>query len=1299
MQSVERQGTYVQPSEAVTTPSTGGLGTHADSRAAHPAPAPDSYERPRPLRAHDPYVKLIAFYLPQFHPIPENDRWWGEGFTEWRNVTRAAPLFDGHYQPRLPGALGFYDLRLKEVMQRQIDLARQFGIHGFCFHHYWFGGRRLLERPVEQLLADPQLAIPFCLCWANENWTRRWDGWDQDILIAHEHSAEDDLAFIADLLRYFHDPRYIRVDGKPLLLVYRPQNLPDPAATVDRWRAHCATEGLQLYCVAAQTFGQVDPRAPGFDAAVQFPPHHIGLKRIPKPGVGRDFQGEIYDYEEWSREYLRPDTNDPTYPLFRCVSPGWDNTARRGPNALIFADSTPDKYARWLEAACLDICLAQPPQRRLVFVNAWNEWAEAAYLEPDLRYGYAYLNRTAAVLERIAGAGDPAAMAERRAALAACDGVADRPRVDLGATATTLAVSAPERTRWRHSIAVPATATLGEVRRFWTRQRGSLRKRRAEVRELLMRAAVRLHPTHRLKELRKLVKLVRRSHLFDQQWYRARYRGIVPKTADPILHYLRYGLALGCEPNPSFSSRGYLKANPVAAAVGINPLVHYIVAQGVAEEHAALSNAGQLGAGPDDGACASGTDHIGPSSPAHPRPSAFEHASWAAAEASHDDAWGAYDRLRAQMSALEHQRLAELQVAPCTLIRVDPENVATHIATMGFPAVANPLVSVIVPVFVSAAAGDLLSVTLECLESLQLYTTGIDYEVIVVDDGSAHEAGALLTRIENLRYLRNEANRGFVLSCNRGADAARGQYLVFLNNDAQVTPGWLPALLDSFSRGSAVGAVGPKMLYPNGRLQEAGVAINADLSVTMVGVGGDPRLARYNYMREVHYCSGACLMIARQKFIELGGFSATLSPGYCEDLDLALRLRARGLRNLYNPDSTVIHHLSLTNRDARKTRHIARNSQLVREQWGTEVDAINRLRLIAFYLPQYHPFPENEFWWGEGFTEWANVTKARANFQGHYQPHLPADLGFYDLRVPEVMDTQAELAREYGIYGFCYFYYWFAGKRLMEMPVDRILATGRPQFPFCLAWANENWTRRWDGNQAASDAIMVQEHSDDDDRAVIRDLMRYMRHPQYIRIDGKPILLVYRINLFPHIARTAAIWRDTCRREGLGEIYLVRVESFEHAVSAEPPATHGFDAAVEYLPHHRSAPLATPVHLFNKNFRGVIHDYEELVLQSVGYKEARYTHFRGVMPSWDNTPRQQDDGVIFARSSPGAYQAWLEAAIQYTHEQNVGDERLVFINAWNEWAEGAHLEPDRKFGRAYLEATRNALQKHLLRHG
>ena len=344
-------------------------------------------------------IKAIAFYLPQFHPIPENDQWWGKGFTEWTNVTRGRPFFPGHHQPQIPADLGFYDLRLPEVRAEQAALAKRYGIHGFCYYYYWFNGRRLLERPLEDVVRSGQPDFPFCICWANENWTRRWDGLEREILMQQVHSPESDRRFIEDVLPILRDPRYIRVGDAPLLLVYRPGILPEPRRTTDLWREVAREAGVpDLHLCAVLGFGLDDPTAMGFDAAVEFPPHGIAPTRINDSvqGLSPEFRGYVYDYAEAVRQSLqKPPT---AYRRYRGVMTAWDNTARRGAEGHVYRDATPAAYEGWLRAVVAETEATYPPDERLLFINAWNEWAEGAHLEPDQRHGHAWLEATARAL-------------------------------------------------------------------------------------------------------------------------------------------------------------------------------------------------------------------------------------------------------------------------------------------------------------------------------------------------------------------------------------------------------------------------------------------------------------------------------------------------------------------------------------------------------------------------------------------------------------------------------------------------------------------------------------------------------------------------------------------------------------------------------------------------------------------------------------------------------------------------------------------------------------------------------------
>lgn len=350
------------------------------------------------------------------------------------------------------------------------------------------------------------------------------------------------------------------------------------------------------------------------------------------------------------------------------------------------------------------------------------------------------------------------------------------------------------------------------------------------------------------------------------------------------------------------------------------------------------------------------------------------------------------------------------------------------------------------------------------------------------------------------------------------------------------------------------------------------------------------------------------------------------------------------------------------------------------------VRAEPRVRAIAFHLSQFHPIPENDRWWGAGFTEWTNVTRARPNFDGHYQPHLPADMGFYDLRVPEVREQQAALARAHGIHAFCYYYYWFAGKRLLERPVEEMRASGRPDFPYCFCWANENWTRRWDG--ADREVLIAQNPSRADDERLVRDLLPHFRDPRYLRVDGRPLFMVYRVGVLPDVRASAAIWRDVARREGIGELYLCAARTYDTG----DPEQYGFDAVVEFPPHGvRTPSINAQFDLANPDFEGQIVDYRQFVLDALARPEPSYRVHRTVMPGWDNTARRPNHSLTFVNATPEIYELWLRELVARAAEQREGDSRLVFVNAWNEWAEAAHLEPDRRYGRQFLEATRRAL--------
>lgn len=366
-----------------------------------------------------------------------------------------------------------------------------------------------------------------------------------------------------------------------------------------------------------------------------------------------------------------------------------------------------------------------------------------------------------------------------------------------------------------------------------------------------------------------------------------------------------------------------------------------------------------------------------------------------------------------------------------------------------------------------------------------------------------------------------------------------------------------------------------------------------------------------------------------------------------------------------------------------------------------------KVRLIAFYLPQFHPIPENDEWWGKGFTEWTNVAKARPLFRGHYQPHLPADLGYYDLRVPETRTAQAEMAREHGIEGFCYWYYWFAGKRLLERPFCEVLESGKPDFPFCLAWANQTWSGVWHG---APDRILIEQTYPGvkDYESHFYAVLDAFSDSRYITIEGKPVFFVFRPNELPDSKKFIDCWRELAIKSGLKGLYFIGI-----AGPSCVPTDYGFDASIlDNLGIVRSKLRRSSRSYFDRICRKLagkdlrqlyrelfskptVYLYKDAIKHALPPLEKDFDQYPCVIPNWDNTPRSGVNGVVFHKSTPELFRVHLKEAIEHVASREL-DKRLIFIKSWNEWAEGNYLEPDRRFGKAYLEVVKEEMSCHLV---
>ncbi|GGE18819.1 glycosyltransferase WbsX family protein [Sphingobacterium cellulitidis] len=358
-------------------------------------------------------------------------------------------------------------------------------------------------------------------------------------------------------------------------------------------------------------------------------------------------------------------------------------------------------------------------------------------------------------------------------------------------------------------------------------------------------------------------------------------------------------------------------------------------------------------------------------------------------------------------------------------------------------------------------------------------------------------------------------------------------------------------------------------------------------------------------------------------------------------------------------------------------------------------------KTIAFYLPQFHPIPENDLWWGKGFTEWTNVAKAKPMFPGHYQPHVPADLGFYDLRVPETREAQANLAKDYGISAFCYWHYWFGnGKRILERPFDEVLESGKPDFPFCLAWANESWSGIWHGNPKHT--LMEQCYPGIEDyNNHFHYLLPAFKDPRYFKVDGKPLFMVYQPKQIPDLELFVKTFRKLAEENGLAGIHLVATnvdfdwDSKSNGFDAMTPAVHTKDSYLRsrnsFVNFYRRAKTSRLSKYYKKVFKKPtrIYNYSDAI-QDFNEDPGNNLYYPTVIPNWDNSPRSGVNGFILHNSTPKLFKKALENAKRLVSKYD-DENKIIFIKSWNEWAEGNHLEPDLKFGHQYLEVVKEVI--------
>ncbi len=750
--------------------------------------------------------------------------------------------------------------------------------------------------------------------------------------------------------------------------------------------------------------------------------------------------------------------------------------------------------------------------------------------------------------------------------------------------------------------------------------------------------------------------------LFDPVYYRAARAGVPLNGRDALLHFIRVGDQERVSPSVEFDSLAYEARYDDVMRTDLPPFQHYLrIGQFEARKVIRHSKFGRGGL--------------------YARPTQDWTFTPDAEEWQSDT-----QRLRRKLVESAAVQREQVRIVPIGVDLPDQSH------AIEFPVHAKPLIDVIIPYYNETL------ITWQCLAALQLAMGDLPIRPILVDDGST-EDGTVLRSVPGVTIIRNEQNLHYLASCNKAFAQSNAPYVLLLNNDALLQAGSLEALLAELRADRDIAAAGPKIVYPSGHLQEAGCALMPDASTVMVGLTNSPDAPCYNYARDVGHISAACLLLKRDA-IEGSLYDERFRPAYCEDADLSLRLRFSGKRIRYVPQAVCVHALSVsTGKHSKKgrIRQVVINQQKLLEKWGDQLEQDGKVSTFAFYLPQFHPTEENNLWWGKGFTEWTNVAKALPSFEGHYQPHLPSDHGYYDLRYSEVMSQQYSLAQRYGLSGFIMYYYNFGARRVLDRPMQNLMNDPDLNFRFALCWANENWTRHWDGGEKA---ILLEQRYDDRTLAsVCEDAVKAARDPRAITVNDRPMFLVYRPLLIPEPHRFTDMIREAFVKAGFKNPYLLYVESMEAINRRVSPQDIGFDACVEFPPQGVGAPYTEELSILKSGWKGHVYDYEESVILACKTSTAPYKRMPAVFPSWDNTARQPLQGTSFIGQTPAAFSEYVRKKAEFAYEMLVGEEKMLFVNAWNEWAEGAHLEPDVAYGHSWLQALQDGLASARSGHG